>query len=183
VAAAEANLSRLQGTPRTSQLEQAAAVVGQAQTQLAQAAAAPREVDLQVARVEIASAQIALQQAELDLAQATLLAPFAGTVARIDLSVGELAGPTAPALVLADFGAWHVETEDLTELDVVRLQEGDAVTVRFDALPELSLPGTIAQINAIGTNRQGDIVYTVIVELAESDPRLRWNMTAIVEAT
>jgi HlyD family secretion protein len=181
VAAAEANLARLQGPARTSQLDSAAATVSQAQTQLQQVAAAPREVDLAAARVEIEAAEVALRQAELDLSKATLTAPFAGTVARVDLAVGELASPTAPAVVVADLSAWRVETDDLTELDVVRLQEGDAVTVRFDALPELELPGRVAQIKPIGSNRQGDIVYTVVVELTQSDPRLRWNMTAVVE--
>jgi HlyD family secretion protein len=155
--------------------------VGQAQAALEQAAAAPRAVDLEAASVEIEAARVALAQAELDLDQATLRAPFAGTVARIDLTLGELAGPAAPAVVMADLSAWRIETDDLTELEVVRLREGDAVGVSFDALPGLTLPGRIRQIKPIGANRQGDIVYTVVVELEESDPRLRWNMTAVVE--
>lgn len=182
VSAAEANLARLQGPTRSTQLEVAASGVEQAQASLTQVAAPPREVDLEAARVEIEAAQVALAQAELDLAQATLLAPFAGTVARVDLTVGELAGPTAPAIVVADTGAWRIETEDLTELEVVRLREGDAMRVSFDALPGLELPGRVRQIKPIGSNRQGDIVYTVVVDLEQSDPRLRWNMTAVVSA-
>lgn len=182
VAAAEANLARLRGPARATQLDVAASGVGQAQAALGQVAAPPREVDLEAARVEIEAAQVALAQAELDLEQATLSAPFAGTVARVDLTVGELAGPTAPALVVADTSAWRIETEDLTELEVVRLREGDAVAVRFDALPELELPGRVRQIKPIGGNRQGEIVYTVVVDLEQSDPRLRWNMTAVVSA-
>lgn len=182
VAAAEANLARLRGPARATQLGVAASGVEQAQAALGQVAAPPREVDLEAARVEIEAAQVALAQAELDLEQATLSAPFAGTVARVDLTVGELAGPTAPALVVADTSLWRIETEDLTELEVVRLREGDAVAVRFDALPELELPGRVRQIKPIGGNRQGEIVYTVVVDLEQSDPRLRWNMTAVVSA-
>ncbi len=181
VAAAEANLNRLRGPARATQLEVAAAGVGQAQAALEQVAAPPREVDLEAARVEIEAARVALAQAEFDLEQATLRAPFAGTVARIDLTLGELAGPSTPGIIIADLSAWRIETEDLTELEVVRLREGDAVSVSFDALPELTLPGRIRQIKPIGANRQGDIVYTVVVDLEQSDPRLRWNMTAVVE--
>ena len=180
VAAAEANLDQLRGAGRAAQLDTAAVGVSQAQAQLAQAAAAPREEDLAVARVEVEAAQVALDQIELELTQATLVAPFAGTVARVDMELGGLAGPDAPALVLADMSSWRVETDDLTELEVVRLREGDAVTVRFDALPELELAGRVRQIKPLGTNRQGDIVYTVVVDLVQSDPRLRWNMTAVV---
>lgn len=182
VAAAEAELARLRGPARSTQLESAAVGVEQARAALTQVAAAPREVDLEAARVEVEAAQVALAQAELELEQATLAAPFAGTVARVDLTVGEVAGAGAPALVVADTSVWKVETEDLTELEVVRLREGDAVTVSFDALPGLELPGRVRQVRPIGGNRQGDVVYTVVVELEQGDPRLRWNMTAVVSA-
>jgi HlyD family secretion protein len=183
VAAAEANLNRLRGPTRATQIDVAAAGVTQAQAALEQAASGPRDVDLAVAQVEITAAQVALRQAELNLSQATLVAPITGVVAQLDLTVGAVAPAGAPALILADLSSWRVETADLTELDVVRMREGDTVTVRFDALPELELPGIVQRIRPIGANRQGDIVYTVVVTLEESDPRLRWNMTAVVEAT
>jgi HlyD family secretion protein len=180
VAQAEANLANLQGGQRASQIDVAAANVAQAAAKRDEIAAPPREVDLVAARVEIEAAKVALEQVELDLDKATLYAPIAGTVAELNLAVGEVASANAPVIVLADLSNWKIETDDLTELDVVRLREGDAVTLSFDALPELRIPGSITQIKPIGANRQGDIVYTVVVEPKERDPRLRWNMTAVV---
>jgi HlyD family secretion protein len=182
VAAAQASLAKLRGPARSTQLDVAAAGVSQAEASRAQVAAPAREVDLTVARVAIEAAKVSLEQAKLDLDQATLTAPITGTVARIDLDVGGLAGPTSPAIVLADLSSWRIETEDLTELEVVKLREGGAVTVTFDALPDVSLPGTIMQIKPQGSNRQGDIVYTVVVALQKEEARLRWNMTAVVTA-
>lgn len=182
VAAAEAALARLRGPNRASTLEVAAAGVAQAEAARAQVAAPAREVDLAAALVEIEAAQVALKQAELELELATLKAPVAGTVARLDLEVGGLAGPSVPALVLADLSQWKIETDDLSELQVVHIREGDLLTVQFDALPDLGLPGRVTQIKPIGSNRQGEIVYTVVVALEQSDPRLRWNMTAIISA-
>ncbi len=75
---------------------------------------------------------------------------------------------------------WQIETDDLTELSVVYLQEGDSVMIRFDALPGVELPGTVGRIKSIGENKQGDITYTVIIEPEEHDERLLWNMTAAV---
>ena len=146
-------------------------------------AAPAREVDLTVARVSIDAAKVALDQATLDRDQATLTAPITGTVARIDLDVGALTGPTGSAVVLADLSSWRIETENLTELEVVKLREGQTVDVTFDALSDVNLPGKITQIKPIGANRQGDIVYTVVVALQKEDARLRWNMTAVVTAT
>lgn len=181
-AAAQAELARLQGPARSTQLAVAAAGVEQAQVQRDQVAAPPREVDLALALVEIEAAEVALSQAEHELSLATLSAPFAGTVAEIYLEVGAVAGPGSPALVLADLSEWRIETEDLTELDVVKLREGDAVSVSFDALPDLVLPARIERIKPIGGNRQGDIVYTAVIALDQTDPRLRWNMTAVMMA-
>jgi multidrug resistance efflux pump len=180
VSLAESNLARLQGGARTAQLDTAAADVAQAEAQYAQIAAPARAVDLAAAKVEIDAATIAVAQSQYDLDQATLTAPFAGVVATMDLTVGQLMNPALPAIVIADMQVWHVETEDLTELQVVNVHVGDAVAVSFDALPDLVLPGTVRSINQFGSNRQGDIVYTAIVDLAKSDPRLRWNMTATI---
>jgi HlyD family secretion protein len=183
VAAAQASLAKLRGPAHSTQLDVAAAGVAQAEAARAQVAAPVREVDLTVARVAIDAAKVTLDQAQLDLDQATITAPIAGTVAKIDIDVGALAGPTGPSIILADLSSWRVETEDLTELEVVKLREGQAVTATFDALPNVSLPGTITRIKPLGTNRQGDIVYTVVVALQKAEARLRWNMTAVITAT
>ncbi|MBP1464494.1 biotin/lipoyl-binding protein [Candidatus Chloroploca sp. M-50] len=183
IAQAEANLARLQGAQRTSQIAVAAAGIELAEANRDQVSAAPREVDLVAAQVEINAAQVDLDQALLDLERATLVAPIAGSVAQLNLTIGEVAGPGIPALILADLQAWQIETDDLSELDVVHLREGDAVMLTFDALPDLELPGHIIQIKAIGSSRQGDIVYTVVIEPDRFEPRLRWNMTAVMTAT
>ena len=62
---------------------------------------------------------------------------------------------------------------------MVNVTVGQAVSVTFDALPDLTLPGIVARIKPLGENKQGDITYTVIIEPQASDPRLRWNMTAV----
>lgn len=183
VAAAEANIARLRGPVRTTQLDVAAASVAQAEAARDQIAAPPRTVDLIAAQVAIDAAQVALDQAQLELDQATLHAPIEGTVAQLNIDIGALAGPATPAMVIADLSNWKIETDDLTELDVVKLREGDSVTITFDALPELHLPGKIVQIKPLGGERQGDVVYTVVASLEQLDPRLRWNMTAVLNAS
>ncbi|MBM4414565.1 MAG: HlyD family efflux transporter periplasmic adaptor subunit, partial [Chloroflexi bacterium] len=183
VAAAEATLNRLKGAGRVVQLDTAKADVAQAQSQLEMTTADPREVDLAVAAADVTSAQVAVAQAQYDLEQATITAPFAGTVAQLNLNVGDYVTPATPAVVLADMSTWAVETDDLTELDVVHVAVGDAVQVRFDALPDLELTGTVQGIEALGQNRQGDIVYTVRVDIPATDARLQWNMTATIEVS
>jgi HlyD family secretion protein len=180
VSAAQANVARLQGSARNAQLDTAAADVAQAQAQYEQVVATPRAVDVSAADVEIAAAKVAVAQAQYELDQATLTAPFAGVVADMDLTVGMLLTPAIPALVLADTQTWHVETVDLTELDVVGVAVGDVASVHVDALPDVTIPATVRHIQALGQNRQGDIVYTVVLDLQEHNADLRWNMTVAV---
>ncbi|NJN17114.1 MAG: HlyD family efflux transporter periplasmic adaptor subunit, partial [Oscillochloris sp.] len=143
-------------------------------------AAGPTEAALAVAHARIDVAAADRDLAAYMLERATLTAPIAGTVAELNLKVGQTPPSNLPALVLADFAHWQIETEDLTELSIVQVRDGDAVEISFDALDGLLLPGVVTQVKPIGKNRQGDIVYTVVVEPNSWDARLRWNMTASV---
>lgn len=107
----------------------------------------------------------------------TLTAPFTGTVTDVYLDVGQLAGPEVGALKIADLREFMVKTSDLTELEVVKITEGQTVEIVPDALPELLLTGKVERIGESFTSQAGDIIYTVTISLDESDPQLRWGMT------
>ena len=85
-----------------------------------------------------------------------------------------------PVARIADTSTWQVETTDLTEINVVNVKEGDPVTITLDAISGLELTGKVQRIKGFGENKQGDIVYTIVVVLDKQDERLRWNMTAKV---
>ena len=101
-------------------------------------------------------------------------------MAELEARVGEQVAPGSPVAQLADFSAWQIETDDLTELGVVEIDAGSPVTISVDAIPELELTGRVTSIKAIGENKRGDITYTVMVEPHQQDERLRWNMTTVV---
>lgn len=179
VAAAEAALARLTGDARAGEVDAAQAGVQQAQANLSQLQVGPRDVDLAVVAAQVQAASVAVRQADLAIERATLRAPFAGTVVAINLKTGELA-PAEPAIIFADTSDWKIETNDLTELDIVAVNLGDQVTLSFDAMPDLTLQGVVTDIKGLGTSYQGDVIYTVVIKPESWDPRLRWNMTATV---
>ncbi len=129
----------------------------------------------------IQQAAAALQAAKTAVTDTELHAPFAGTIAQLNVKTGETAAPGAVAAVLADFSNWLVETDDLTEIKVPGIKEGQSVTVTFDALPDMALKGNVDSIGTLYQTSSGDIVYPVRIKLTETDPRLRWGMTASVE--
>lgn len=186
-AAAEAQLAQVQGGATAEGRAADASVWGaaaqrdiaQAQLALLQARATPAE--LAVAEAAVRQAEATLEVAHAALTRTELRAPFAGTVGTVLVHQGELLTPGQPALIIGDLSGLRVETTDLSELDVARVQPGQAVTVTFDALPDLTLPGTVARIAPMSTPGQSAVNYQVVVELARLDPALRWGMTAFVD--
>lgn len=181
VAQAQANLSKLQGDEQAGRVAAAQAGVVSTQANLDELKAGALPSDLAGALADVTTAKVGVEEAELALHQAALAAPIGGTVAQVTLKVGELPSGTEPAIVLADLSVWQIETIDLTELEVIHIEEGAKVLISVDALPDLRISGTVARINLIGANRQGDITYTAIITPDTFDPRLRWNMTASIQ--
>ena len=130
--------------------------------------------------------QLALLEAQLNAAKAkvaafSVIAPFDGVVADLPAQVGGSINAGEIAVTVSDFSAWIVKTTDVTEIDVVRLQEGQPVTVTLDALPEVQMSGKILFIGQTYAENQGDIVYEVTVLLTDTQPAMRWGMTTEVK--
>ena len=134
-----------------------------------------------LARARYETARANLAAARASLADVELLAPFSGVVAGLKVRVGETIPSGQTVVSIADFSSWIVKTTDLTEIDVVKIEEGQPVTVTLDAIPDAMLDGTVLSIGQTFTERQGDVVYEVTVELTETLPNMRWGMTAVVK--
>jgi multidrug efflux pump subunit AcrA (membrane-fusion protein) len=136
------------------------------------------QLALAEARLEAAKAQVAA--AEAALANYILTAPFDGVVMDVAVSLGEQVGPESRAVSIADTSAWVIETSDITELEVVNIAVGQAVTFTPDALPDLTLKGIVTDISGASYLQSGDVLYTVYINVEETDPRLKWGMTVEV---
>jgi multidrug efflux pump subunit AcrA (membrane-fusion protein) len=182
LAQAESELALLVRGASDADLAAAEAEIRRAQAQLDLIEAGARPETIAAAEADVAAAGAALAQLRATLVDTELRAPFAGAVAALDTKLGEQVAPGAPVVQLADFSAWQIETDDLTELGVVDVSEGAPVTITLDALPDMELSGRVVRIKAIGENKHGDITYTVVIEPEGQAEReqLRWNMTAAV---
>jgi multidrug efflux pump subunit AcrA (membrane-fusion protein) len=153
--------------------------VAQAQLDLLQAGATAKEVA--VAQVAVAQAAAALETARVALGRAEVRAPFAGTVGAVSVRTGELVAPGQPLVTLGNLATLRVETTDLDEIDVARVAVGQEAAVTFDALPEQVFTGRVTRIAPMAEPGAGGVNYTVIVELEDLDPAIRWGMTAFVD--
>ncbi|MEW6231456.1 MAG: efflux RND transporter periplasmic adaptor subunit [Chloroflexota bacterium] len=166
-------------TPEELRIAEANLAAAQAQLDRVKAGARPEEIAAAQGRADQAAA--AYRQAQSALESATLLAPFAGTVASVSVNEGESVAPGVPVVALGDLSHLRVETDDLSETAVARVRVGQPVAVTFEALPGKTFKGKVTDIALIATQRQGGINYTVTIEVEGLDPLLRWGMTAHVE--
>ncbi|MGD8730968.1 MAG: efflux RND transporter periplasmic adaptor subunit [Anaerolineales bacterium] len=139
----------------------------------------PEAVELAEAR--LANAEAAVQAAEQALDDAELRANFNGTVSEVYVREGEFVAPGQPILVMADLENLKVETTDLNEIDVAQIEIGNTATVTFDALPDVSLQGTVTYIAPKASEGTG-VNYPVEIRLDDELPQdVRWGMTAFVD--
>ena len=152
-------------TPR-QQLDQARTVVDRSRAVLAQAQA------------ELATQEARFSESEGQLDKTELRATMDGTVAFLDVKVGEHATLGTVLVRIADESAWEVRSDDLTELTVAKVRIGNPVVLTFDGLPGLEIPAAVKFIRPYGEKKRGDITYTVTIAPERWDERIRWNMTA-----
>jgi multidrug efflux pump subunit AcrA (membrane-fusion protein) len=135
---------------------------------------------------ESAQADLARAQALLDSAKATLLvqstltAPFDGTIVSVDIAPAETVVPGQFVIVLGDLSKYQIETTDLSERDVTRVQIGQSANVFIEALNE-EFTGEVIDIDRVSSTLGGDVVYKVTIELDKQPRGLLWGMSADVQ--
>lgn len=180
VDAAHAQLSKARVSAPALDILLAETEVRRAEAQLDLILSGERPENIAAAEADVAAAHAALEMARVALDETELRAPYSGVIAALYPNVGEFVAPGNPVVWLADTSAWLIETGDLTEINVVRIEEGSPVSIKIDAIPDLDLTGKVVRINPLGENRFGDITYKVVIQPDRYDERFRWNMTASV---
>lgn len=136
--------------------------------------------------LEVADAEIARQQALLDSAkaalatQSTMTAPFDGTVVSVDIAPSETVVPGGTVIVMGDLSKYVIETTDLSERNVTRVQIGQPVSVFIEALNG-EFSGIVSDIALTSNTVGGDVVYKVTIELDDQPKGLLWGMSADVK--
>lgn len=162
-----------------AQVAAARAQVAQAQASLDRLSGDDRTLQLAVAQLR--QAELNLELARTRLERATLIAPFDGTVAEVNIVVGQTtAGGLQPAMVLADLTAFHIDV-GVDEIDVGKLSEGQKVQLSVDALPGVPITGVVDRIAPTARENAGVVSYTVTVVVDPTDAPIRAGMSAIVE--
>lgn len=133
----------------------------------------------QLANVSVAQSVIALEKVRDKLADYTIRAPFDGIVTGLSVESGDTISQTA-ALASVITKKLHVSVV-LNEVDAARVREGNAATVSFVALPDVTVSGQVVKLDTIGTVTQNVVSYGAEIELAEQPAGLKPGMSATAD--
>lgn len=150
-----------------------------------------------IARAEMEQSQTQYEQAEqsvkrsqsqydravTNLGYATITSPVDGTVISRKVDKGQTVAASfqTPDLfeIAEDLSKMQIETA-VSEADIGVIKEGQTVTFTVDAYPTQTFQGVVRQIRLSPTTTSNVVVYTVVIDVDNSDLRLMPGMTAFV---
>ncbi len=134
---------------------------------------------LALAQARLKNAQDQVDSARARLANLELKAPFAGTVSAVDIHAGEWLIPGQSVLGLADLDHLRIETSDLSERDVPKVEVGQVVSIYVKALNQ-NVSGKVNEISPTADTLGGDVVYKTTIDLDTLPKGLRAGMSVEV---
>jgi HlyD family secretion protein len=159
------------------------ALAAQADLDTSEATAAMAHASVDTAKAALLQSGAAMNQAQVNLSYTNILSPIDGVVISRNVDVGQTvaASLSAPVLftIAQDLTKMQVDTS-VAEGDVGRLQVGMKTYFTVDSFPGQRFPGKIRQIRNAATAVQNVVTYDAVIDVDNTDLRLRPGMTANV---
>jgi len=144
-----------------SNLDQAAAALVVAQANWDDVYDGPDSLDIELQQEEVRQAELSVERARDNLEDAQIIAPFDGTVASLDIEVGqEVSGAGEAAIVLHTPDALRLDLT-VSESDRPDVEAGQSGFASFDALGDSQFPLVIDSVGTSPTTTQGVVIYEV----------------------
>lgn len=135
------------------------------------------------AEQSVKRAQSTYDRAVTNLGYATIASPVDGTVISRKVDVGQTVAASfqTPDLfeIAEDLTKMQIETS-VSEADIGVIKEGQTVSFSVDAYPTETFQGIVRQIRLSPTTTSNVVVYTVVINVDNTDLRLMPGMTAFV---
>ncbi len=132
-------------------------------------------LDIQSQELTIRQRENALLDAKEKLTDYFIRAPFGGVVAKINVKKGDpVSGSTVAAILITK---QKIAEISLNEIDVAKVKTGQKATLTFDAIPDLTITGQVAEVDAVGTVSQGVVTYIIKIGFDTQDDRVKTAMS------
>ncbi len=148
---------------------------------LEQAGTDSGDILVQQARVQAAEADVLSARARYQ--KTLVVAPFTGTITKMDAKVGGIASANVSAISMISTGKLQIESY-IPEINAPLVSVGDRATVTLDAYgTDAPFAASVVSIDPAETIRDGVTTYRAILEFTNQDPRIKAGMTANVVIT
>lgn len=133
------------------------------------------DLDISSQELSVKQRENALQDAKEKLSDYFVRAPSDGIAAKINFKKGDAVSSGAVAATFIT--RQRLAEISLNEVDVAKIKTGQKSTLTFDAIPDLSISGEVAEIDTIGTVAQGVVSYMVKITFDTQDERVKPGMS------
>lgn len=132
-------------------------------------------LDIRAQQIAITQRENALRDAQEKLSDYFIRAQFDGTISGLQVKRGDT---VSSATVLGTLiTKQKLAAVSLNEVDIAKIKLAQKATLTFDAIPDLTLAGEIAEIDAAGTVSQGVVTYNVKIAFDTQDERVKSAMS------
>lgn len=134
-----------------------------------------------VQRARVTSASASIERYSALLKNYTVTAPFAGTVAEVYVTAGEVVAPNQAIVSLVSDGVAELEVF-VPEVNIAHVDVGDQAVVTLDAYgSELALGATVTFIDTRATQKNGVVTYRTKLAFNDVPQGVRPGMTATIQ--
>ncbi len=139
------------------------------------------EQQLQISENNIEQKQLALDQTKKNLEDLQIIAPFDGTLRKIDFKVGDKVTSSDEKYVYLENPNLVEVSISLDQIDVVNVRPGMPVQVVLDSYPGVTFDWVLGDIDSTPTTTNGVVSYTVKVTIDKWAFIMYSGMTASVK--
>jgi len=176
---AEASLAEARAQLRNAQASYERTLLLYENRSAARADVDAARASFEAAKAVVASSETGLRLAEQQVDYTRLIAPVAGTIARVDVDVNETVTAGQPVVVLASAGRPEVGVA-IPEVFIGLIRPRSDVRVTVDAVPDSVFAATVTEIGVVST---GSGTFPVTVQLSTAADQVRSGMAAEVTFT
>lgn len=135
--------------------------------------------------VDLAKALVALGNSKDNFLKTAIMAPFDGTVVSVGVKKNDVLSAidysSRTAVQLVDTS--QIKFQGLVdEIDILKIKNGQKVTISVDAVPNKTFTGTVSFISPYGTADTNNVVkFPVTIKLDPTDIALKGSLTATAD--
>lgn len=133
--------------------------------------------DIKSQKYVIVQKEDALWDAKKSLAEHFVYAPFDGIITEANVKIAKGDSVSSGAVLASIITEQKIAEITLNEIDAAQAKVDQKAILQFDAAPDLSITGKVAEVDTLGAVTQGVVSYGVKIAFDVDDERIKPGMT------